>query len=302
MATANDRVIRDLVRRRKQLFLLEDKAASIINGEWAIARRELLANLLSLYDQLGSVNARLLLSDPRMQVEINAVLRRLQDRIVTVMSEFASGAQNNGLDEAAREIAVFARELGVGGVEMAATRGLDPVAIAVVQNIVEQIPGVIGPTQASLISELRRGLIAGDGFPDLVRSVLNLNLADRASVFRRGKTSVELFVRRSIIEANNASRQLFYEGAATKLAGLGKQAVATLDGKTTDTCLRVHGQIQPIDKPFILTGTPRFSDEMQHSPFHWRCRTGIVAHHPDFEDGSVFSTEAMRQAAREALQ
>lgn len=48
-----------------------------------------------------------------------------------------------------------------------------------------------------------------------------------------------------------------------------KQAIATIDERTTDCCLKVHGQIQNIDDPFILTGTPRFADEMQDPAFHW---------------------------------
>lgn len=53
-----------------------------------------------------------------------------------------------------------------------------------------------------------------------------------------------------------------------------KQAIAAIDDKTTDCCLQVHAQTQPMDKPFILTGTPRYADKLQWAPFHWYCRTG----------------------------
>ena len=51
------------------------------------------------------------------------------------------------------------------------------------------------------------------------------------------------------------------------------QAVAGIDERTTDCCLRVNGQAQPLDKPFRLTGTPRYADMLAHPPFHWYCRT-----------------------------
>ena len=75
-----------------------------------------------------------------------------------------------------------------------------------------------------------------------------------------------------------------------------KQAIATIDERTTDCCLRVHGQIQPIDKPFKLTGTPRFGNLVQDPPFHWYCRTAEVLYNEAFEDFGI-PTQAMREAA-----
>lgn len=74
-----------------------------------------------------------------------------------------------------------------------------------------------------------------------------------------------------------------------------KQAVAAIDMRTTDCCLRVHGQIQPFNKPFKLTGTPRFADEMDHPGFHWWCRTSEVLYLAEYDDGF---TKQMRDSAR----
>ena len=52
-------------------------------------------------------------------------------------------------------------------------------------------------------------------------------------------------------------------------AEFGKQAIAAIDHKTTDCCLRAHGQVVALDKPFKLTGTPRYADELDWVPFHW---------------------------------
>lgn len=64
-----------------------------------------------------------------------------------------------------------------------------------------------------------------------------------------------------------------------------KQAVAALDARTTDCCLRVHGQIQNIDDPFHLTGTPRYADYQDWPGFHWYCRTSGVLYQESFDEG-----------------
>jgi hypothetical protein len=73
-----------------------------------------------------------------------------------------------------------------------------------------------------------------------------------------------------------------------------KQAVAALDGRTTDCCLRAHGQIVPLNGKFELTGTPRFADQLDWTPFHWRCRTSVVLYLPEYDGGL---TDRMRGGA-----
>lgn len=74
-----------------------------------------------------------------------------------------------------------------------------------------------------------------------------------------------------------------------------KQAVAALDMRTTDCCLRVHGQVQPMRKPFHLTGTPRFAEYVDWPGFHWYCRTSGVLYLAEFDDGV---TAKMQDGAR----
>ena len=76
-----------------------------------------------------------------------------------------------------------------------------------------------------------------------------------------------------------------------------KQAIATIDERTTDCCLRAHGQIQPLDEPFHLTGTPRFADEVQDPPFHWYCRTSEALYNEAFEEVGI-TTEKMKDMAQ----
>jgi hypothetical protein len=77
-----------------------------------------------------------------------------------------------------------------------------------------------------------------------------------------------------------------------------KQAIAALDERTTDCCLKVHGQIQPLNKPFKLTGVPRYANELQEPPFHWYCRTAFALYAGQYDDGL---TEAMKASAKIVL-
>jgi hypothetical protein len=78
-----------------------------------------------------------------------------------------------------------------------------------------------------------------------------------------------------------------------------KQAVAAIDERTTDCCLRVHGQVVGIDEKFRLTGTPRFADELEWSPFHWYCRTSVTL--VTAEEAGDDLTERMEAAAAAEL-
>lgn len=76
------------------------------------------------------------------------------------------------------------------------------------------------------------------------------------------------------------------------------QAVAAIDERTTDCCLRVHGQAQPLEKPFKLTGTPRYADQLEHPPFHWYCRSSEALITRD-QARDVFSGEMVDAAQAE---
>jgi len=78
-----------------------------------------------------------------------------------------------------------------------------------------------------------------------------------------------------------------------------RQAVAAIDERTTNCCLRVHGQVTEIRGKFTLTGTPRWADKMTGPPFHNFCRTSVALVHVDDVDDELSVT--MRQAGRAEL-
>lgn len=75
-----------------------------------------------------------------------------------------------------------------------------------------------------------------------------------------------------------------------------KEVVATIDERTTDCCLQAHGQVVSFDGDFKLTGTPRYADEMDWSPFHDYCRTSIASVPTELAEDDL--TRQMRDAAQ----
>lgn len=79
----------------------------------------------------------------------------------------------------------------------------------------------------------------------------------------------------------------------------GKQVIAAIDERTTDCCLRLNGQVVPFDKPFKVTGTPRFADEIEWAPFHWNCRSSVAL--VPLDEANDDLTKEMRTAGRDEL-
>lgn len=55
-----------------------------------------------------------------------------------------------------------------------------------------------------------------------------------------------------------------------------KQAIAAVDHKTTECCLRVTGQVKPLREKFETVGSPAWADKQLWPPFHWYCRTTVA--------------------------
>jgi len=51
-----------------------------------------------------------------------------------------------------------------------------------------------------------------------------------------------------------------------------KQAIAAIDERTTECCLRVHGQAVPLEEMFVTLYEPAWADRQAWPPFHWWCR------------------------------
>lgn len=159
--------------------------------------------------------------------------------------------------------------------------------------------------QLKLVMEMNRMSASGEDAQAIYERLLATEMMDgRASVWRSMTNSMSLASDRMAWDLAMAIVQAYLENAeqlsVTKQRWQ-KQAIAAIDERTTDCCLQAHGQTQALDKPFRLTGTPRYADEMQHSPFHWYCRTSVTLYLPEFEESGI-RTEEMREAAQAEIE
>lgn len=135
--------------------------------------------------------------------------------------------------------------------------------------------------------------------PDVTRARLVVDGETRLSVWGQGLSRAAFAATNLVWATANATRTATYR-AADSATGWQRQAIAALDERTTECCLRVHGQIVGLDEPFKLTGTPRFADEMMIPPFHHYCRTSVVLYESQMETLGV-PTATMQAAAAAEL-
>lgn len=140
----------------------------------------------------------------------------------------------------------------------------------IINDFITQSPGWVDGVQMNFNAELQR--LRDEELPAVNNRLFATSIKDgRASVYRNGLNAFSIASQAALWTAALGITSLFYTAGNTEAQTeqkYQKQVIAAIDERTTDTCLRVHGQIKDIGKPFELTGTPRYSDEKQHPPFH----------------------------------
>lgn len=286
-----------LERNQRLLETAENAAAKEIARAYSAARRELVADILDRWTVSGVMTPGQAVRVFRSMGLLEAIDRRLEEL------EQAHGAILRNVLNATDERALLAvgRELSL----LPAALRPDLSAFARINAaLIEQfLPQALDDAELvgrslriTVRRELQNGLIQGEAFPSLVRRVFDVA---QPSPFRNGMVSAERGVRRLVITAENAARNAYIGRAQQDIPELKRQAVAVIQGRTTDTCLRVHGQIVGVDEPFELSGEPRFADSMMHPAFHWNCRTAVAAWHPVFERGGLTTSNMERSAQAE---
>lgn len=309
MPNAKQQQLDALRDAESKLASLDDATAARLANLYDAARRELMSTLMDWYQKMGSPSTpdelRVVAGQVARIKEIEKRIQQLSTDIADYLKDQIPAAMDIGLSNAEHDVELMSKALRTSVKNETLFAGIDPQLASVVESVIARIPGIVEPLAGQITFELQYSLTQGDSFDQIVQRLLGKDLGPQgASFFQRGATSMQLFSRRSVIDANNASRQLVYERAAEKIGKLQKQAVAAIDDRTTECCLRVHGQITDLDQPYKLTGTPRFQDEMMFPAFHWNCRTSSVAYHPAFDaaaEGTEASTAYMLSQARKAL-
>lgn len=199
---------------------------------------------------------------------VNQVTQELRATVTAAVREALADAQGIGLTQAQADLLTYG--FTYGGL------GSMPVndALAIILNPLEaQIRALRSGlySQANLLGDGQRfGLIV----PTAV-TVAAANWLTKATT-ETWVTSVETVIG---VENNEFVKQCF----------------AGIDERTTRTCLRAHGQIQPLNKDFHLTETPRYADYLPNPPFHDRCRSVIALVRNIYADDQL--TSDMKRAA-----
>lgn len=170
------------------------------------------------------------------------------------------------------------------------------------EGTILQPPKWIAELSQNLELNLTRLAVADTPIEAVVDRLLSTTIADgRASVLRVASASAGTWAKATTwTSAILATRILFKNTQTVTRTVYMKQSIAAIDQVTTDCCLRVHGQIQPLEKPFILDGTPRFADKLDSPPFHWNCRTAMSLYTEKMEEKGI-TTQEMVDAAQAEL-
>lgn len=201
------------------------------------------------------------------------VIRQLKDTVERETRSLFLEAQSLGLEESARQLRFY-------GIEARRQTGVMPMELTNQSNAaVSAVSAALSAQEAQILAmilaDMEDGQIVGDDNRDGVLSESEM------------ATAIAFWAAFLFGDA-------FGGGSTGYGLDFSKIAVAAIDGRTTNCCLNVHGQIQPFDSPFHLTGTPRFADYMDAPPFHYWCRTATALYLPAFDTGIV---DQMRASA-----
>lgn len=211
---------------------------------------------------------------------IQALLDALRSEVEAVVGAVLLDAAEIGLKQAERSLKIY--DLGAN------LPDLDPQRIeAGLTSTLAVVDQQITATQAlAATTGLEEALLIGDG--------VRVGLLSPAPVVREGAKWTTTTAIAAWLESIT-----FSTGQARAGGEFRRQAIAAIDNRTTDCCIRVHGQVVGLNEPFRLTGTPRYADEQQSPPFHDYCRTAeALVHVDDVEDDL---TASLRETSRVVL-
>lgn len=292
------------VLERNQLALerLEMQAARRSASAYNQARRELASWLIEHWtgtDTMTPAQLADVLRRSNILTQLDARLLQLEREGGVILRDVVRNGSELAVEQVQRELAALPRTLrpDVRQFSMVETQMVE----RFVPAAIDELAGARAILGSQLRRELQAGLLQGESFPNLVKRLMAATpTGEGPAVWRNGQLSAERLTRRLVITANNAAKQeALNQVNAQGGTQVRKQWVATIGSRTTETCLRAHGQIQNLDDPFEFTGEPRFARKLMHPPAHWNCRSSIVMWHPYFEQGGLTTVSMRADAAAE---
>jgi len=215
-----------------------------------------------------------------LTADVAQVTGDLREKLMTVSGDIITQSANQGRTSAQKQLTAYSE----AGVNFAPTGDMPDTRM--LQN------AAMDKTIAQL-RQIERAAILGQTDLILGDDDTNLGLLT-PTVTQRDFAQWATFALASGISAWLVGR----DGRRAEVSPFDKQAIAAVDERTTDTCLRVHGQIQDFSDPFVLTGRPRYARKQQFPGFHDYCRTEFALYQPEFD---LELTERMQKAAKSEL-
>lgn len=257
---------------------IDRRLAGEISAAYLKARNDLAAELQRAFERLPAnptpAQIRGLLSQLSLLDSIDGRLDTLARELDGLLTDALTEATRLGVSDIADEVARLAAQAGLTTYVPLA---IDPLLELTVAPVIDQIPGLMAALKSELRVTLRTGLARGDRMDEIARALYGRGI--NRGAFQRHLTSARLMAHRAVSEAEGTARQMWLESASQSLPGLKKQARAKLDSKTSDVCEDVHEQVQPIDQPFVLSGSGKLAARKQTPPFHWGpCRTVVTGY------------------------
>lgn len=218
------------------------------------------------------------------------------DNQATLLAIFNELRQQTGIE--VRAILRAAQDIGAtqAGKEIAAWDLPDPLGVLTrlqeIENAVASVESVVDDQARSVLALAATGRLEeeqaiGDG--------TRLGIVTPTPATRETSTWVTVVVFSAWLSVITQSLR-----QAHKEDEFQRQLIAnTGDDRTTETCLRAHGQVVGLDEKFTLTGQPRYANKMFGVPFHDYCRSSVVLVHREFTDDDL--TVSMRDAAKARL-
>ncbi|HCR71213.1 MAG TPA: hypothetical protein DIW23_07210 [Anaerolineae bacterium] len=218
------------------------------------------------------------LKETNVRFAVRDIVSELKQTLNSNLRSVLNDSIDSGIEESARQLRFYNIQTNTKNIPKDLSKQVD----TALEVIMAQVDSQASAIQAALITDaVDNTIITGD--------------EDRQGILRPSDIlSVATFWIAALIWDSFSYWALQNQGGTR----FSKQAIAGLDARTTDCCLRVHGQVQDLKGKFKLTGTPRFSDYLSWSPFHWYCRTAITLYLPEYDDGL---TKRMKDSARYVL-
>jgi len=258
----------------------------------------------ALFDAIAADIERIDPTGPTIQrwrrLRAAQLIERVKKRLAAVFPEWERVVQRD-LARAGMSQGVFAQETLIFSLGRTVAKGVvrkTPITLARANTILNTHPfgGVSGKhvladwaaglealTRERIVGQIRQGMVAEEGIPDIVRRVRG---ARSGSIINAQGKKVPRYLKgvwttttrdataivRTAVTSISATAQLeTYQKNANVLLGI--QYSAALDDRTTDICLSLDGTIWPVNSPKIVVpgvGT------------HFQCRSSLLGA-PDYE-------------------